>query len=492
MYRDVAKKALDKLERFNYKTTPDFGLDKQTEDIIENISNECKSTVMQEGKNGYYMKKYESLFHKDAVYAIVRELIRNGNYIPKEVMNECIFSGNGFVGIDSDVRIYKTIDSETTKRSACFEKSYIELEGVDRASANEDINELYKKFAREIVFEDSRKSREERFLPKQNNFRMLIERLTNKKFSKDDFCREYASILRKYSNCKNENAIQASSKYKTEYIYQDSFKLCILKDIKEGNAIDIMDKSKDDLKNLIDQIATEISEREIEIPNINKVFEDIKQIYSDVEAQLMAYSINLEGLSPKEIEDSIKSVNYLSLSDERKKYLGNDGYRCVNVGFNTTNDKMRLLEKEYVGEAMEILSNEIFELVNNSDCLTNDEYLKRVCELSYRFICIHPFPDSNGRTSRAFINMMSLNRNILISFPKETKNEYTSIMNSIARGNESKYLKSLYTDAKFAKQLEQNEIEPLYQYVRKNSTLCSKKSDENIESVKNIDVIKEI
>ena len=107
MYREIAKRALKKLQRLNYKTRPDFGLDTQTEELIDVITNECKSTVMQENNNQYYMKKYESSLTKDAVRAIVRELIRNGNYISREVMNKSVFENNMFVGLDSDVTIYK-------------------------------------------------------------------------------------------------------------------------------------------------------------------------------------------------------------------------------------------------------------------------------------------------------------------------------------------------------------------------------------------------
>ena len=54
---------------------------------------------------------------------------------------------------------------------------------------------------------------------------------------------------------------------------------------------------------------------------------------------------------------------------------------------------------------------------------TND-YLKRAVQLNYRFIRIHPFVDSNGRTSRALLNMMTIPKGMLIEVPKERKNEF--------------------------------------------------------------------
>lgn len=46
MFRKNAGQALERLETFNYKATPDFGLNSETEEIIDAIINECKSTVM--------------------------------------------------------------------------------------------------------------------------------------------------------------------------------------------------------------------------------------------------------------------------------------------------------------------------------------------------------------------------------------------------------------------------------------------------------------
>ena len=164
------------------------------------------------------------------------------------------------------------------------------------------------------------------------------------------------------------------------------------------------------------------------LPDINEISKDVSQIYSDVEAQLIAYSTDITKLSAEQIEESIKQVNKASLQKENlQKYVGDKGYRTVNVGISS--NKVDLLDKNYVQYAMGRLSKDVEELVKNSNTMDNDEYLKKAVALQYRFIRIHPFPDSNGRTSRALLNMMTIPKGILINFPKNNKREFIMASN---------------------------------------------------------------
>ena len=473
MYRDIAKKALEKLQRFNYKCSPDFGGDVEIEELISVVVNECKSTVLQNSNHDNYMVRYESMLTKDSVTEIVRQLIRNGSYIPKEIMNSAVFNDGMFVGIDSDITLYKVIDSETAKMTAAVGIEYVderEMEG--NAELYKKMDELYKNYGRELIFEDNAR-KNARFLPKQNIFRIFKERLIHKKFTMEDFENSYAAILREFSNCKNEEVIKRSAEYRTRYLYSRNFQSGVLSRMKNGTAIELLDKSKDEYSNLLNQMTAEISESSQNIPNLNSVFEDIGQIYSDIETQLEAYSVDIRGKSPKEIEEEIKRINSLSLKDDKKQYLNEDGYRDVNVGLGIEDDKTKLLDKEYISKAMGILSSEINDLVNNSDTLSDEEYLKKASSLTYRFVRIHPFPDSNGRTSRALMNMMSLNRNILVNFPKETKNEYINAMekasHEVGYREDNGYLESLYNNPQKARMLEENGTNSIYNYIIENS-----------------------
>lgn len=101
-------------------------------------------------------------------------------------------------------------------------------------------------------------------------------------------------------------------------------------------------------------------------------------------------------------------------------------------------------------------------------------------KLMYRFIKIHPFPDSNGRTSRALLNALTLNRDILVSFTKEQKEEFLKISSAIHDKMPDDYLESLHQNSKKAEQMEEKIIEPLVNFVLKHSSIF--KQDGNNES----------
>src|SRR5574344_3124307 len=483
MYRDVSRKALEKFEELNYKPSPDFGADIETEELIEAITQQCKSTVVKmDDNNEYNMKKYESNINKDVVGEIVRQLILNGNHISKEVMNKFLCKDNDFHGINSDVELYKGIDSETGEKNCNFERSYIsneELMNID--GFQEDINKLYKDYARDMILKDSKAKNS--FFPKQNTFKLFKEKITHKSFSNDRFREEYSKLLKKYSGVTNENIIKNSVDYKVKYLTSNDFKKNIMNSIKNGTAIEILNKNNDKYENLLNQITAEIEEQSYSIPDLNEAFKDIDQIYFDTKAQLEAYSTDIRGLSPEKIEDKIKEINLISLSSEKSKYLGENGYRNKNATFNNGGDGVKLLPKEYLEDAMKNLSNEINILVNSSQNLKDDEYLKKASDLTYRFIRIHPFPDSNGRTSKALMNMMSLNRNILVKFPKEDKCLYLSAMkNTNCKVDEKDYLNYLHTDPKKANDIEKDCTSDIYEYIKANSNNGIKKY-ENTEEI---------
>lgn len=124
-----------------------------------------------------------------------------------------------------------------------------------------------------------------------------------------------------------------------------------------------------------------------------------------------------------EIENAIKDINEISLKNsELEKYSDKSGYRIVNVGIN--NENVKMVEHQNVPFCMKRISEDIQELVQSASKMNKDDYLKRAVQLNYRFIRIHPFVDSNGRTSRALLNMMTIPKGMLIEVPKERKNEF--------------------------------------------------------------------
>lgn len=241
-----------------------------------------------------------------------------------------------------------------------------------------------------------------------------------------------------------------------------------------------------DFSLLLEAVSAEVGDIMNLIPDINKIHTDISQIYSDVEAQLIAYSTDITKLTPEQIEQTIKQINRASLQDEKlKQYLGNNGYRTVNVGLS--GNSLELLKKEYVEEAMSTISKDIYELVQNASTMDKEEYVRRAVGLQYRFIRIHPFPDSNGRTSRALLNMITIPKGILVDFPKDKKHEYNMCSNETHMEMDAKeYLQAIQESSTELVNMENETELPVYRFVKEYGIIETQKANQgnNFEQTK--------
>ena len=250
-----------------------------------------------------------------------------------------------------------------------------------------------------------------------------------------------------------------------------------------------IEKNKVSFNQLLDAISAEVQDIESLIPDINNIQQDIAQIYADIEAQLIGYSTDITKLSANEIENAIKDINEISLKNsELEKYSDKSGYRIVNVGIN--NENVKMVEHQNVPFCMKRISEDIQELVQSASKMNKDDYLKRAVQLNYRFIRIHPFVDSNGRTSRALLNMMTIPKGMLIEVPKERKNEFIKAQReSNKKMDKQGYFELLNNNREELKKIEKhNNTElPVYNFVKQNCVIdFSTKSDENTEQTKNI------
>ena len=130
-----------------------------------------------------------------------------------------------------------------------------------------------------------------------------------------------------------------------------------------------------------------------------------------------------------------------------------------------------MMPKQNVASAMKLFAEDIYSFVNTSTKTSDIDYLKKATMLMYRFIRIHPFPDSNGRTSRAILNALTLDRNIIVSFTKEQKDEFLRISNSTHQKIGDDYLEFVYKDSKKASEMEEENIDELANFVIGHSTL---------------------
>ncbi len=92
--------------------------------------------------------------------------------------------------------------------------------------------------------------------------------------------------------------------------------------------------------------------------------------------------------------------------------------------------KFETIDYYAIPEEMKKLDKEVEMLMDKIDALSLSEYIKQVAIIHHRLTVIHAFRDGNGRTSRAFANMMLLKRNISpIFFSGNQKDEYKSALN---------------------------------------------------------------
>ena len=361
MYREKALKLLEKLKSFNYKKKSQYDIDIETKKIIEGIVNECKSTTFIQKKNGTEARRYGSSFTIQAVENIVNELIANSSQISRQTMNKVLYENGVYAGLDTDIEIYKGIDSETLRFGAYLSTSYIDERDFRIPGIRDELEEIFKKYARDIIINESNSNNN--FFPQISKFRIFLEKVLHKPFTRQRFEQEYMEIFKKHSGITNEEVLANSAKYKVSQITSPRFLNGVLDSIKNGTAIITLNRKSDKFSDLQNQIAAEIFEQLDNIPNLNETFKDVNQIFKDVETQLTAYTIDFRGKEPEQIEKEIQRLNSLSLVEDKSQYIGEDGYRNCNVTLNRK--EASLLKKQNVKEAMRIFSEDLSSFVNS-------------------------------------------------------------------------------------------------------------------------------
>ncbi len=91
--------------------------------------------------------------------------------------------------------------------------------------------------------------------------------------------------------------------------------------------------------------------------------------------------------------------------------------------------KFETVDYKKIPEMMYYLDKEIEMLLDECEKLSYSEYVKNVVRIHHELTVIHAFRDGNGRTSRAFCNMLLLKRHISpVFFKKQMKDEYKNAL----------------------------------------------------------------
>lgn len=473
MIVEKARIALEKLQRTNYKQMPDFGLDDTTEQLISIIANECKSTIIEENK----IRRYESDIIRENIDAIIRQLVLNGSYIPKETMNRIMHFNGRVIGVNSDINIYKGIvetEDGSMQKTATIGDSIININKLESSLIDKINEEIYKNFSRQLILKNLGE------FPKQNRFSIFKEKLLHGRENREFLTQKYIKLLKEHTNYSDE-IIRSTVEYNLDYMYDENFKKELLRSIKEGQSIVTLDEKGRDFDKLLNTVTSETKEIMGVMPDINEIHSDISQIYSDAEAYLIGCSKDITKLTPMQIEQAIKEINSVSLDGTLKQYLGDSGYKIVNNEIIGNN--VKLLDKKYVEDGMRRLSENIYELVQNGSTMDKEKYLKRAVGLHYRFLRIHPFPNSNGRTARAMLNMITIPKGILLNFPKDKKNEYNMCLNETHMEMDAKdYLQAIQENSTELTNIEGETELPLYRFVKEYGVIETEKIEQRTDT----------
>lgn len=472
-----SKELLEKLRKSNYRQIPDFGMDQESEMIIDIITNECKSTILDSNKQGNIQaKRYESDIIKENLHQVVRQLILNGGTIPKEVMNDIFYKNGNIIGVNSDVSLYKGIrenEEGSIEHIATTGNVVIDFKSLEPSIYEKIKVEVYDRYARQFILSNTER------LPRISKISIWKEKILHSKEDREFINKRFISLLKNETKYSDE-IIKATANYHLNNMYNSKFRRELLETANNGTTlVPIEQKGKyTSFSQLIEAISAETQDLESLIPDINSIHKDIEQAYADIEAQLIAYSTDITKLSPEQIEDTIKQINKSSFKEsEKKKYLKESGYRNVDVGI--INNSVKLVESRIVPSCMKRISKDIYDLVQNESTMEKDEYLKRAVQLNYRFIRIHPFVDSNGRTSRALLNMMTIPKGILVDVPKEKKAGFVQAQRDTNEEmDKCGYFEALNNDMEKIEQIEQGAKNlPTYDFIKQNCVIDLQQND---------------
>lgn len=94
---------------------------------------------------------------------------------------------------------------------------------------------------------------------------------------------------------------------------------------------------------------------------------------------------------------------------------------------------------------MFLLGEDLNRLVETYDGLSVGEYIEQLQDIHHRLTVIHPFRDGNGRSIRAFINLLLLRRGLPpVLFADKTKKEYKDSLTEADKTGSTTDLAELY------------------------------------------------
>lgn len=202
-------------------------------------------------------------------------------------------------------------------------------------------------------------------------------------------------------------------KFKSEYIYHDSRLEGI--DIDQETAAAIVSDLR--LYKQNSPYCKETNKNIIEVAGLTLAYD---YVFEEVQNELSIYDA-------KHLNEKLFSTS------EYPEYGGR--YRETNT--LVLGAKFETIDYRKIPEEMYFLDKDIKQLMEEYTNLSFSCFVEQVIRIHHRLTVIHAFRDGNGRTSRAFANMMLLKRDIPPVFFKNTeKEEYKDALGLVDKTNQ--------------------------------------------------------
>lgn len=458
MIKEKAKELLNKLKGGTGSTTI-FGssyYDEETRKIIEVATNECKSTVITEdGKQ----KRYESDLSINNVREVIEQLLSDKNSIKGSLVGR-ILTQRGIPGLVKEVKVAKRVNEKGIPYLDINKPFPDDFEKILIGKYNEA--ELFKKVIKPYI---SRVCKQAPQLSKKHRFTRLFSPFGRKEVTDTQLIENYSKYLSDNTNL-DEEKIDNMSKYFIYHILGNKdIMQSLVDDEIQGTSLEVLgENKKTGYSGMLQNMSNNLVDILGGIENPNNKLKEVENIYANLTGELEALSIEFDE-NPVAIEEEIININRI-INRNRQQFYADNGYRTINVTFGKKD--AGLLRKEHVPEAMKLYSEEISELMTNADNLNEEEYIRQVAKLHFRFIQIHPFPDGNGRTGRAISNVLLSKKNLCAVFDKTSRNEYIGAMTltrNLARREANEYTVGLYTGQSICNEIEDKYVDKLEEFI---------------------------
>ena len=137
-----------------------------------------------------------------------------------------------------------------------------------------------------------------------------------------------------------------------------------------------------------------------------------------------------------------KTINEKLFSAAKHPEFGGS-YRQANT--LVLGGKFETVDYRSVAQEMYLKGKEIDELMRNSDVMVASEYVERVLDIHHDLTVVHPFRDGNGRSLRAFANLMFLKRGLPpVLFADESKDLYKDALGKADKAGDRSALYEVY------------------------------------------------